>query len=307
VKIEPEILRKTAQFVLQGTMNLANETAVNLLVPDRLYLYNSLMMRFTNINTVLPGAAWKNTDFPTKAAILGRMYEREIARSTQEQLSSRDPNTATLISLLNIVAPSIPGQAASAGRKDPAAGVKSAAFGGDVKFLDLAAAASVFGRVEFGTDDGFWVVAGRLTDSGKAALKAMEANGVFAHLTAPGEALLGDFLGAAEKPFLVTGAAAVQAGLKDKITAKKVVWGVDYDPENIEAGLDRADEAKKVLGAATNLIVYPKTADKLNDLAAKRGFYFGLIKRGWKPDDINAFVGNSLRPLSGAGMAMTQR
>ena len=46
-KVDPEILRKTAQFVLQGTMNLANETDVQLLVPDRLYLYNSLMMRIT--------------------------------------------------------------------------------------------------------------------------------------------------------------------------------------------------------------------------------------------------------------------
>ena len=37
-KIDPEILRKTAQFAIQGTMNLADETTVNLLVPDRLYL-----------------------------------------------------------------------------------------------------------------------------------------------------------------------------------------------------------------------------------------------------------------------------
>ncbi|MDD8027755.1 MAG: M20/M25/M40 family metallo-hydrolase [Acidobacteriota bacterium] len=302
-KIDPEILRKTAQFVLQGTMNLANETTVELLVPDRLYLYNAMMMKFTGLNTTLPGAVWKNNDLPTKAAILGRMYEREITRNAQDQMSTRDPNVATLISVLNLALPQMTGQPGP-GRKDPASGVKSAVFGGDVKFLDVSAAASVYGRVEFGTDDGSWVVAGRLTDSGKAALKVMEADGVFAHLTSPGEALLGDFLGAAEKPFLVTGMAAIPAGLKDKITAKKVVWGVDYDPEDVEAGLNRADEAKKALGAATNLIAYPKTADKLNDLAAKRAFYLGLIKRGWTPNDIAAFVGNSLRPLSLGGVAV---
>lgn len=299
-KIEPEILRKTAQFVLQGTMNLANETAVELLVPDRLYLYNSLMLRFTGINPALPGAAWKNADLASKAAILGKMYEREIAKSAQDQLSDRNPTAAMLMSLLGIVSPGSPGAAGQV-RKDPAAGVKSEVFGGDVDFLETTAAAAVFGRVELGPDDGSWIVGGRLTDSGKAALKAMEAKGVFAHLTAPGEALLGDVLEAAVKPFLVTGAGPVPAALKDKLTAKKVVWGVDYDPENVEAGLERADAAKKALGAATNLIAFPTTADKLNDLAAKRAFYFGLIKKGWTVNDIAAFTGNSLRPLSGGG------
>ena len=66
------------------------------------------------------------------------------------------------------------------------------------------------------------------------------------HLVAPGEALLGDFLAAAEKPFLVTGVAAVPASLKDKIIAKKVVWGVDYDPEDVPAGLARADAADAI-------------------------------------------------------------
>ena len=296
-KIDPEILRKTAQFVIQGAINTADETIVNMLVPDRLYLYNSLMMRFTAINTALPGAAWKNTDFPTKAALLGRMYEAEIARGSQPT----DSTVAQIMAFLNMAAPAAAGQAQQV-RKNPAQGVKAAVFGGDMKFLDLTAASVGFGRVEFAGDDAFWVVAGRLTDSGKTALKTLEANGVFVQLINPGEALLGDFLDAAAKPFLVTGAAAIPAALKDKLTAKKIVWGVDYDPEDIEAGLDRADQAKKALGAATNLIAYVKSADKLNDLAAKRAFYFGLIKRGWKTEEIDAFVGGSLRPLSGNAM-----
>lgn len=302
-KTDPEILRKTAQFVLQGTMNLANETAVPLLVPDRLYLYNSLMMRFTNINAALPGAAWKNNDFANKAALLGRMYEREIARGTTAQ--GGDPRLAQIMAILDMPAPAAPGQPQQV-RKDAAIGVKSAVFGGDVKFLDLTAANVGFGRVEFAGDDAAWVASGRLTDSGKAALKALEANGVFPHLVAPGEALLGDFLAAAEKPFLVTGVNGVPAGLKDKIIAKKVVWGVDYDPEDVPAGLARADAAKKALGAANSLIAFPKTIEKLNDLAAKRAFYLGLIKLGWKPEDIAFFTGNSLRTLSPgmAGMRM---
>ena len=203
-KIDPEILRKTAQFVIQGAINTADETIVKMLVPDRLYLYNSLMIRFTAINTALPGAAWKNADFPTKAALLGRMYEQEIARGSQ----ATDSTVAQIMAFLNMAAPAAAGQAQQV-RKNPAQGVKAAVFGGDIKFLDLTAASVGFGRVEFSGDDASWIIAGRLTDSGKSALKILEANGVFAQLINPGEALLGDFLTAAAKPFLVTGVAAV--------------------------------------------------------------------------------------------------
>jgi len=300
-KTDPEILRKTAQFVVQGTINTANETEVVMLVPDRLYLYNSLMMRITNINTALPGAAWRNNDFANKSALLGRMYEREIARSAVSQAG--DPRIVQIMQLLDMPAPAAPGQSQPV-RKDPAMGVRSAVFAGDAKFLDLSAGSVGFGRVEFAGDDGAWVVNGRLTDAGKGALKILETNGVFAHLAAPSEALLGDFLGAAEKPFLVTGIAAVPESLKDKLAAKKTVWGVDYDPEDVPAGIARADAAKKALGGATTLIAYLKTFEKANDLTAKRALYFGLIKLGWKPEDIAAFAGSSLRSLSpGAAMA----
>ena len=303
LKIDPEILRKTAQFAVQGTMNLADETAVSLLVPDRLYLYNSLMMRITNINATLPGAAWRSSDFPTKAALLGKMYEREVARNAQALAT--DPNVLSVLAILNMGTPAGPGPAQLI-RKDAAMGVKSAIFGGDAKILDVAAATVGFGRMEFAGDDGSWVVNGRLSDAGKAALKTLEANGVFTQLLNPGEALLGDFLTAAEKPFLVTGVAALPAALKAQALAKKIVWGVDYDPEDVEASLERADQAKRSFGAATTLVAFVKTADKLNDLSVKRAFYFGLIKRGWTVDEINAFIGGSLRPLSGAvaGMAM---
>jgi hypothetical protein len=97
--------------------------------------------------------------------------------------------------------------------------------------------------------------------------------------------------------------AVVPERLKDKIAAKKIVWGVDYDPEDVPAGMVRADAAKKALGSASNLIAFLKTFEKANDLTAKRAIYFGLLKLGWKPEEISAFAGNSLRPLSGMAMA----
>jgi len=100
----------------------------------------------------------------------------------------------------------------------------------------------------------------------------------------------------------VTGLAAVPDGLKALLVSKKIVWGVDYDPEDIEAGPGPGRSGQKGPGRGHEPDRLRQVADKLNDLASKRAFYFGLIKRGWKTEEINAFVGGSLRPLSGNAM-----
>ena len=54
-KMDPEMLRRNGQFELQGIINVANETAVNLLVPDRLHLYNGMRLNPLNFSTVRSG------------------------------------------------------------------------------------------------------------------------------------------------------------------------------------------------------------------------------------------------------------
>ncbi len=58
-KIDPEILRKTGQFVLQGLINVANETTVNLIVPDRLHLYNGMRLNPVNLSEARGGGAFR--------------------------------------------------------------------------------------------------------------------------------------------------------------------------------------------------------------------------------------------------------
>lgn len=53
-KIDPEILRKTGQFVLQGTINIANETAAPLLIADRQHLYDGMRMRLLSLGDINP-------------------------------------------------------------------------------------------------------------------------------------------------------------------------------------------------------------------------------------------------------------
>jgi len=299
-KIEPEIMRKTCQFVVQGTMNLADETTVNLLVPDRLYLYNSLMMRVSNINTSLAGSDWRNTDIPSKSMLLAKMYEAEVTRSAQAQAQSLAQALAARAAgpmmFMPAVTPAAPAQPV---RKDAAMGVRSAVFGGDVKLLELSANSVGFGRVDFTGDDGTWVVNGRLTDAGKSAIKMMEANTIIVDLINPSDDLLSDFLTAAEKPLVVAGTYNLSDAAKTLAVSKKAVLSVDFDLTDVEGSIEKADKVKKQVGAATNLIAFVKSTDKINDLDAKRAFYFGLIKKGWTADDISAFVGGSLRAVGG--------
>ena len=295
-KIEPEIMRQTAQFVLQGAMNLADETAVNLLVADRLYLYNSLMMRIANINSALVGSAWRNSDYPSKSALLMKMYEAEVSRSTQARSGAGAMAGPAVVA----AGPQGPAGAGMPIRKNVALGVSSPVFGGEAKLLELGANALGFGRVEFAGDDGFWVANGRLTEAGKAALKTMEANSVVAHLLNPGDDLLQDFLKAAEKPLVVAGTYNLTPAVKDLALAKKAVLSVDFDPADVPGSVERADRAKKTMGAAAQLVVFVKSTDLLNVLDVKRAFYFGLVKKGWTAEDIAAFIGGSLRAVGGA-------
>jgi hypothetical protein len=54
-KIDPEMLRKNAQFVLQGAINVANETGMNMVIPDRLHLYNGMRLTLLNLNEIGAG------------------------------------------------------------------------------------------------------------------------------------------------------------------------------------------------------------------------------------------------------------
>jgi hypothetical protein len=308
-KIDPEILRKTAQFVVQGTMNLADETAVNVLVPDRLYLYNSLMMRITIINTQLAGSTWKNTDYPDKGTLLARMSEREVQRAAQLQAQTMAARLAAGPTMMLMMAgPQTPAaQPAMPVRKDLTQGVRSSVFGGDAKLMEVASNTVGFGRVDFSGDDGVWVVNGRLTEAGKSAIKTMEASALVVHLMNPGDDLLSDVLTAAAKPLVVSGTYNLSSAAKDLAVSKKVVLSVDLDPADVDGSVEKADQAKKQFGGAANLIAFVKSADNLNELGFKRAFYFGLIKKGWTADDISAFIGGSLRPLANIGMPMPAR
>jgi hypothetical protein len=54
-KIDTEMLRRNGQFELQGIINVANETTTNLLIADRLHLYNGMRLMPLNLAEVRTG------------------------------------------------------------------------------------------------------------------------------------------------------------------------------------------------------------------------------------------------------------
>jgi len=298
-KCDPEILRKNSQFVLQGVINVANETTVNLLIPDRQYLYTALQMRITNINVSLPQSTWRYVDFTDRNALFSRIYEREIALSAQQaaQVTQAGGGRAG-----TPAAAPARGQApvAATVRKDVAQGVRSRVFEGDVKLMELGANTLGFGRVEFSSDDGVWVVDGRLTDAGKSAIKSMENDSIRINLVNPSGELLNDVLSTAVKPLIITGTYNLTPAAVDLVKSKRVLVSVDYDPADVNGSINKADQLKKLLGGTANLIAYVKSTDKIDDIPVKQSFYLGLIKKGWTAEDVAGFIGGNLRTISGA-------
>jgi hypothetical protein len=145
----------------------------------------------------------------------------------------------------------------------------------------LAPASELYGfrRVDFAADDGTWLVKGRLTDQGRAALKKLEELKISIHLPSPSSDLLDDFLSAAQKPFLITGKVEVSESQADRIVGLGAVLGIDFDPGLVEEFIDRLEKAKELLGRRDLLVIYPTSVDGLDD--AKLPLYFGLLAKGW--------------------------
>ena len=74
-KIDAEILRKTGQFVLQGTINLAEERDVELLIEDRQNIYNAMQFNITSFNPGQGNQEQVEINARTKADLVSLVLE----------------------------------------------------------------------------------------------------------------------------------------------------------------------------------------------------------------------------------------
>jgi hypothetical protein len=162
-----------------------------------------------------------------------------------------------------------------------------------------------FGRVDLRGDDGVWIVAGRLTDRGKEAIRAFEKEEILVHLVSPSGDLLSDLLSAASKPFYVTGQYEITESQVDRVVEKGVVLGIDFDPKKVDDFIDRLEEMKDRVGRRECLAAYLVSTEGLDE--ARRPLYLGLRERGWAHREIcgaryrrEGVAGGNLEALGGA-------
>ena len=277
-KIDPEILRKTGQFVLQGIINVASDTTTQMIIPDRLHLYNAMRMSLVNINDARGGGG----------------------RGGRGGQATAPP---PVVPRLNVAV------------SEPAA------FNGNLTLIDLAAKMYGIGRVDVpARGDGVWFGPTGLTEAGRAALKAIEANGMVVNLLNPGRALLSDVLDNAKKGFFISGLTTMpDAETARRIKAKNGLVAVEFNVAAPQAVAEKLIAYKAAAGDSGNLLLVTREASggggrggggaapaatewKTSTLdAAKQTLYLALIKAGWTKDEIYSRVGVTPPAPAGPG------
>jgi len=311
-KIDPVILAKTGQFVLQGVLNLANETQTNLLIPDRLHIYNALALSVTDMRGGPPLAGRGGAAQAGGRGRGGLAFWPYVGASNSGELAKLTDDRIRLL-----VAAAQPQAGAAAGA--PAFGARgggaryslgvrdSGIFNGSIPMLVQSASLLNFGRVDVGSNDGSWFnFNSGVSPQGREAVKAMEANNIVLNLIDPSVKLLADALDATTKPFLVTvtGTAPIDPALIAGMNQKNTLLLFECDTADAAGCVSRLQTYKKQFGDSDNLIISVKRPAGESVEAPIRAFtrslYLALIKAGWTKDEIYAVFGAPV-PASGGG------
>ena len=272
-KIEADILGWTGQFVLQGMLNVANETSVTLLIPDRLVQYQSQRFAPPDIS----GATERNWQYvraSTNDELLGLLTQRvkELQAAAQDRPAMGG------------------GRGGRGGGGRIASGVRGAGvFQGSTAALEAAGAALNVGRIDVLGPDGAWF-GDTLTPAGTTALSVMEANAIAVNLVRPPAGLLADVLDAAKKPIMVTGLPAMDAALLEKFKKNNALAVLECDPADVDGCLRQLNALKDVVGKNNVLVSVGAHTDRA---AATQKLFLAAVKAGWTKDELFAAAGQA--------------
>ncbi len=272
-KIDAEILRKTGQFVLQGTINLAEERQVELLIENRQDLYNAMQFSVNSFNPGRGDYVDVALDARDRESMAQLVLDSALAVNARLQEQVQNPPQPT---------PQMRFRRGSQGGGKTAfsRGISDLAiFEGDLPLLLAASRFIGFGRVDIEGDDGHWVVGGNLTADGRAALEVLEENNIWVHLDSPSEGLLDEMLAHASKPFIVTGDYSVTTAMVSQINAKRVILGINMDPTDVGRTISDIEGMKVRLGDTDNLVLSAPSDGNREE--AEKALYLGLIENGW--------------------------
>jgi hypothetical protein len=253
-------------------LSLADETSVNLLIPDRLVQYQSQRYAPPDV-TGATERSWQHVRASTNDELMVLMTQRLKSASGAQQAGG--------ITMA---------MAMRGGGGRVASGVRGAGiFQGSVATLEAAAAALNFGRVDVLGPDGAWF-GDRLTPAGKVALGAMEANAIAVNLVRPPASLLADVLGSATKPIMVTGLPAMDAALVEKFKKNNALAVLDCDPADVDGCVRQLSALKDVVGKNNVLVSVGAHKDRA---AATQKLFLAAVKAGWTKDELFAAAGQA--------------
>jgi len=271
-KMNPEILRKTGQFVLQATINLAYEPN-SLIIPDRQHLYDGMRWDIVVIDPELEvQGGWSVLNAKCKTGLAGLIIERfqEIHRRQQQSQQARFFRRRTPRMNLRL-------------------GIDGAGiFGHDLQFMNVAHKTLDFGRIDIKGDDSVWFDSG-LTESGRKALTCLEDSSIVLRLVNPSIETFNDVLNTAKKPFIISGISDFDSTQVALINEKKLLVTVDLDTANIKDCYTNLKKMKEKFGDTDNLIINLKLGEIKDKV--KQELYMLLLKDGWTKKEIYAIGG----------------
>jgi hypothetical protein len=271
-KMEADILGWTGQLVLQGMLSLADETSVNLLIPDRLVQYQSQRYAPPDVSGGSLGS-WQYVRAAT--------HDELMALVTQRLKASGGQQTGMMMVMA--------GRGGGGGGR-VATGVRGAGlFQGSTSTLEAAAAALNFGRIDVMGPDGAWF-GDRLTPGGKTALGIMEANSIVVNLVRPPAGLLADVLDSAKRPIMVTGLPAMDAALLEKFKKNNALAVLECDSADVDGCVRQLNALKDVVGKNNLLLSVGPHKDRA---AAARKLFLAAVKAGWTKDELFAAAGQA--------------
>ena len=271
-KLEPEILRKTGQFVLQATINLGNEGG-SLVIAERQIKYDGMRWNIAPISAEVMGG-WSALKVESKA---------DLTKKVNEKITEMKRPAASLSPMMRFRR----GGMGRGGRYS--VGIPNAeVIGYDVEFLGIAQNVLGFGRIDLKGDDGVWFNNG-LTEKGKKAIAGIQDKGVVINLINPTKATFNAVLTAAEKPFIVCGISDFDSDQIAQINDKNVLVAVEFDPADVKGCIESLENMKDKIGDRDNLIIDLKSREGLGD--AKKELYMRLFAKGWSKNEIYAISG----------------
>ncbi|MFC1545752.1 M20/M25/M40 family metallo-hydrolase, partial [Gemmatimonadota bacterium] len=310
-KIDPEILRKTGQFVLQGTINLAEERQAQLLIPDRQHLYNAVMLSLQSFNPGAEGNRYQviDFDFPDTGALAAAILD-----SARAQIARARAQAAGNTQMQQMMRNYGGGGRAASGRS-VYRGIDDFSIFGDEDDMELFFAASEFigfGRIDFDGNMMEGDPAEGDTEEARKFFARMEEEGIVIHLSNPPAGSLEWFTDNTSRPFIVSGDYQIEADEVASINEQGVLLAVTMDPDNVDACIADLNRLKALLGDADNLVL--SITDESDLDTAKKALYMGLIEAGWTHEEIagvrrgqGGIAGGNLGTLAGGGAAGRMR